>query len=193
MLFFSRAFWIKSFSSKGIYIIWQLAICFQERDKNQSGRITLEQLEDIFRIYQVDLDEKTIAKVTDERGEVSKEDFVRIALENKLLDFGNVMGGDHIKNTQKKISKNSNYTTGQEIPSGKVKIHLTRFEDMMLSKHRNVKRIFATANINIRIEKWCNAVMQYFISLNFYQKYVFVTCTKFKLYDTWYDTHTEWW
>ena len=95
----------------------------------------MEQLEDIFRIYQVDLDEKTIAKVTDERGEVSKEDFVRIALENKLLDFGNVMGGDHIKNTQKKISKNSNYATGQEIPSGKVKIHLTQFEDMMLSKH----------------------------------------------------------
>lgn len=172
MLFFSKAFRIKSFSSKGIYIIWRLAICFQERDKNQSGRITLEQLEDIFRIYQVDLDEKTIAKVTDERGEVSKEDFVRIALENKLLDFGNVMGGDHIKNTQKKISKNSNYTTGQEIPSGKVKNHLTRFEDMMLNKHWNGNRIFATANINIRIEKGCNAVMQNFISLNL--KCVFV-------------------
>ena len=130
----------KSLLNKMIFIernLYYLTIgnCFQERDKNQSGRITLEQLEDIFRIYQVDLDEKTIAKVTDERGEVSKEDFVRIALENKLLDFGNVMGGDHIKNTQKKISKNSNYTTGQEIPSGKVKIHLTRFEDMILSKH----------------------------------------------------------
>ena len=80
----------------------------------------MEQLEDIFRIYQVDLDEKILARVTDDNGEVSKEDFVRIALENKLLDFGNVMAGDHMKNAQKKTTKSSNYTTGQDIPSGKV-------------------------------------------------------------------------
>ena len=141
----------------------------------------MEQLEDIFRIYQVDLDEKTIAKVTDERGEVSKEDFVRIALENKLLDFGNVMGGDHIKNTQKKISKNSNYTTGQEIPSGKVRTHLTRFEDVMLNKHWNENRIFATANINIRIEKGRNAVMQNFISLNFKCVFLINNCVQIQI------------
>ena len=80
----------------------------------------MEQLEDIFRIYQVELDDKIISKVTDECGDVSKEDFVRIALENKLLDFGNVMSGDPLKNAQKKNNKYSNYTTGQEIPSGKV-------------------------------------------------------------------------
>ncbi len=51
---------------------------------------------------------------------MSKEDFVRIALENKLLDFGNVMAGDHMKNAQKNAKKYSNYTTGQEMPSGKV-------------------------------------------------------------------------
>ena len=61
--------------------------------------------------------------MTDERGDVSKEDFVKIALDNKLLDFGNVMSGaDPIKNVQKKSSTNkySNYSTGQEMPSGKV-------------------------------------------------------------------------
>ena len=93
---------------------------FQERDKNLTGKITLEQLEDIFRIYQVELDDKIISKVTDECGDVSKEDFVKIALENKLLDFGNVMSGDPLKNAQKKNNKYSNYTTGQEIPAGKV-------------------------------------------------------------------------
>ena len=94
---------------------------FQERDKNLTGKITLEQLEDIFRIYQVELDDKIISKVTDECGDVSKEDFVKIALENKLLDFGNVMsGGDPLNKAQKKNNKYSNYTTGQEIPSGKV-------------------------------------------------------------------------
>ena len=51
---------------------------------------------------------------------MSKEDFVRIALENKLLDFGNVMAGDHMKNAQKNAKKYSNYTTGQDMPSGKV-------------------------------------------------------------------------
>lgn len=80
----------------------------------------MEQLEDIFRIYQVDLDEKILARVTDDNSEVSKEDFVRIALENKLLDFGNVMAGDHMKNAQKNTKKYSNYTTGQDVPSGKV-------------------------------------------------------------------------
>ena len=94
---------------------------FQERDKNLTGKITLEQLEDIFRIYQVELDDKIISKVTDECGDVSKEDFVKIALENKLLDFGNVMsGGDPLNKAQKKNNKYSNYTTGQEIPAGKV-------------------------------------------------------------------------
>ena len=39
------------------------------------------------------IDERTISKVTNDNGEVSKEDFIKIALENKLLDFGNVMAG----------------------------------------------------------------------------------------------------
>jgi len=97
---------------------------FMERDKNQTGKITYEQLEDIFRIYQVELDDKTISKVTDDKGEVSKDDFVKIALENKLLDFGNVMSGsDPIKSVQKKSSSSKHssslYTPGQEISSGK--------------------------------------------------------------------------
>ena len=67
------------------------------------------------------LDERTISKVTDENGEVAKEDFIKIALENKLLDFGNVMaGGGGETNRQKKTRTYSSYTTGQGLGTGKV-------------------------------------------------------------------------
>jgi hypothetical protein len=46
---------------------------------------------------QVDLDERAAAKITDDNGDISKEDFVKIAQDNKLLDFGHVMGGDGMR------------------------------------------------------------------------------------------------
>ena len=72
------------------------------------------------------LDEKTISKVTDDNGEVSKDDFIKIALENKLLDFGNVMaggGGENSRN-QRKSRAYSSYTTGQELGAGKVRMEV---------------------------------------------------------------------
>ena len=110
----------------------------QDRDKSQSGRISYEQLEDIFRIYQVwsvwevlgnnpvmqvDLDERAASKITDENGDISKEDFVKIAQDSKLLDFGNVMGGDGIKQSSTKKqsrSHNNNNNAGQALKGGKV-------------------------------------------------------------------------
>ena len=67
------------------------------------------------------LDERTISKVTDDNGEVAKEDFIKIALENKLLDFGNVMAGGGGEN-KRKTRAYSSYTTGQELGAGKVRM-----------------------------------------------------------------------
>lgn len=70
------------------------------------------------------VDERTISKVTNDNGEVSKEDFIKIALENKLLDFGNVMagGGAETNRNQRKNRAYSSYTTGQELGAGKVRM-----------------------------------------------------------------------
>ena len=65
------------------------------------------------------LDDKNSSKVTDDNGYVSKDDFVKIAMENKLLDFGHVMAGDASRK-QKNSSKYTSYTTGQELGAGKV-------------------------------------------------------------------------
>jgi len=75
---------------------------FQDRDPTQSGKITWDQMVDIFRIYQVELDRKVEAKITDENGEISREDFIKFAHDNKLLDFGNLTAGDVSK---QKLSK----------------------------------------------------------------------------------------
>ena len=44
---------------------------------------------------------------------MSKEDFVKIALENKLLDFGNVMSGEASRNQKKNSKYTTSYSTGQ--------------------------------------------------------------------------------
>ena len=61
------------------------------------------------------------SKVSDENGDVSRVDFFKLAIDNKLLDFGNVMAGDPIKSSQKRSTRSTNYATGQDLPSGKVK------------------------------------------------------------------------
>ena len=74
---------------------------------------------------QVELDEKAASKITDENGYISKEDFVKIAQDNKLLDFGNAMGGDGMKqSTTKKPSRtyNNNAGPGQGLHNGKVRV-----------------------------------------------------------------------
>ncbi|XP_023330326.1 uncharacterized protein LOC111702786 [Eurytemora carolleeae] len=60
---------------------------FQDRDKNQNAHITFEQVQEIFRIYEVEIDENTIKKYLDENEEISKPDFVKLATDLKLLDF----------------------------------------------------------------------------------------------------------
>ena len=71
----------------------------------------------------VNLDERVASKITDVDGDISKEEFVKIAQDNKLLDFGNVMGGDGMKQgSAKKQSRsyNDNNNVGQGLKGGKV-------------------------------------------------------------------------
>ena len=72
--------------------------------------------------YKVDLDDRAASKITDDNGDISKEDFVKIAQDNKLLDFGNVMGGDGMKQgSAKKQSRTyNNNNVGQGLKGGKV-------------------------------------------------------------------------
>jgi len=65
---------------------------FQERDKGQKGVISFEQLVEIFRIYEVNLDENKASKLKNEEGNVAKADFIQFAKDNHLLDFDSVLG-----------------------------------------------------------------------------------------------------
>ena len=44
-------------------------------------------------LFKVDLEYRVAAKFLDEDGNISKEDFIKISQDFKLLDFGNVMAG----------------------------------------------------------------------------------------------------
>ena len=59
----------------------------QEKDRNQNGKLTIEQVRDIYRIYKVELDEKTLKKYFEESDELNKDDFIKLATETKLTEF----------------------------------------------------------------------------------------------------------
>jgi len=92
---------------------------FEERDKCGSGHISHEQLEDIYRVYQVDLDDYKASKIQDSTGQISREDFMNFAKETHLLDFECSAMGEAIlllsprksikhPSTPKKNAKNKN-------------------------------------------------------------------------------------
>ena len=70
-------------------------VIFQEKDKNQSGTIHLDHIVEIFRMYevmskeynskfkcillQVNLEQSAVQKLSDERGLVTKADFIKLA------------------------------------------------------------------------------------------------------------------
>ena len=37
------------------------------------------------------MSEPAVAKITDDNGDIAKDDFVKFCMDSKLLDFGNVM------------------------------------------------------------------------------------------------------
>ena len=69
-----------------------------------------------------------MAKITDDNGDISKEVFVKIVQDNKLLDFGNIMGGDGMKQgSAKKQSRTYSHTNAAtEFQGGKVSIFYFR-------------------------------------------------------------------
>ena len=71
---------------------------------------------------QVELDEKAASKITDDNGEIVKEDFIKISQDSKLLDFGNVMGGDGMKqsSTKKPSRSYNNNNVAHGLKGGKV-------------------------------------------------------------------------
>ena len=42
--------------------------------------------------WKVDVNEAGLSKIQDDNGDIAREDFIKFAQDNKLLDFGNVMG-----------------------------------------------------------------------------------------------------
>ena len=43
------------------------------------------------------MNENVAVKFKDDKGEIAKDDFIKLGMENKLLDFGNAIGGEVIK------------------------------------------------------------------------------------------------
>ena len=80
-------------------------------------------MEDIFRIYQVCLDPRIASKITDEDGEVSKDDFIKIAQDYKLLDFGSILSGETVKQGFVKDKARNTRSTSQ-LQSKKVSIFI---------------------------------------------------------------------
>lgn len=60
---------------------------FQERDPDGNMRISVEQVEDIYRIYKVDLEEGVVPGIADDDGQVGLEAFINLAKSSKLLDL----------------------------------------------------------------------------------------------------------
>ena len=48
-------------------------------------------------MIQVEMNENVAVKFKDDNGDIAKDDFIKLGMENKLLDFGNAMGGEVIK------------------------------------------------------------------------------------------------
>ena len=46
----------------------------------------------IYIYWKVDVNEAGVSKIQDDNGDIAREDFIKFAQDNKLLDFGNVMG-----------------------------------------------------------------------------------------------------
>merc|ERR1719499_2718617 len=69
----------------------RLILTRQRRQSTQTpkgnGTLDMEMVHDIFRIYEVDLDEAASSKYADAEGLVTKAEFVRLGQDYKLLDF----------------------------------------------------------------------------------------------------------
>ena len=83
---------------------FEKAFLIQDRDKSNTGKISLDQLGDIFRIYQVwelsrtdqefmscwgqvEVNAANVEKYLDNQGELTRDDFVKVAQDHKLLEF----------------------------------------------------------------------------------------------------------
>jgi len=115
---------------------------FQERDKTQRGKLSLDQIQDVYRIYQVDFDIKFVSKYLNDDGEVTKDDFIKIATETKLTDFhgtkpgvvttkGEIGERTEIKNSSKLlccINTNDQMPTSPLLPRNPAQERLLKIE-----------------------------------------------------------------
>ena len=89
----------------------RLGLCAPRPERNATGKMSLEKVADIYRIYEEWRKRRTMKneknfyeyllgctrpqncpKIADENGEICREDFFKFAVDTKLLDFGCVMG-----------------------------------------------------------------------------------------------------
>jgi len=84
---------------------------FEERDKTGSGAISAEQLEDIYRIYQAELDPGRAGRITDQAGQITREDFIQFAKETHLLATPTAMGDAMLLLSPRKNKKSSSATS----------------------------------------------------------------------------------
>jgi len=85
---------------------------FEERDPDDDGKISLDQLADIYRIYEVDLDEEAVQSITDSAGFINREDFMKFAKDDKLIDFSDRKAEETPKKEWAPTKTNTNSSSG---------------------------------------------------------------------------------
>ena len=70
----------------------------------------------------MEFDTKAAKKITDENGEIKKEDFFKFAIDTKLLDFGQAMGDRSLLQKQKKPAAAKEMREMEEMKSSSGKV-----------------------------------------------------------------------
>jgi len=60
---------------------------FDDKDPHETGYITIENVIDIFRVYQVNLDIENAKNMADEDGNMTRENFMLLGTKTKLVDL----------------------------------------------------------------------------------------------------------
>merc|ERR1711862_721257 len=92
---------------------------FHDKDKLQKrGKLSSVQVQDIHRIYKVDFDLKSHEKYFDENGDITREDFIKLAQDTKLVEFNSGTGDSNFTNKNEEIKKSLGEDSGGNAGSG---------------------------------------------------------------------------
>jgi len=96
----------------------KLGEIFQDHDKDKSGTISVKQMQDIYKFYQVELNSDDV-KAISINGQIKKIDFIEYALETKLLDLTDTSNARKTVNTKSVQQKRPSVARRKKIDNSK--------------------------------------------------------------------------